>query len=78
MQSESFSPSKKSVLLIGVFLFLFMKLSWSKKLVRKWFNIKGKTEEFQADEVVYEGENLISCVFLHSSLFEFSSCVYDN
>lgn len=31
------------------------KLSWSKKLVRKWFNIKGKTEEFQADEVVYEG-----------------------
>ncbi|KAL3505962.1 hypothetical protein ACH5RR_031344 [Cinchona calisaya] len=31
------------------------KLSWSKKLVRKWFNIKGKTEEFQAHEVVYGG-----------------------
>lgn len=31
------------------------KLSWSKKLVRKWFNIKGKTEEFQSDEVVYGG-----------------------
>ncbi|XP_031098170.1 type IV inositol polyphosphate 5-phosphatase 6-like [Ipomoea triloba] len=32
------------------------KLSWSKKLVRKWFNIKGKAEEFQADdEVVYGG-----------------------
>ncbi|CAK9154408.1 unnamed protein product [Ilex paraguariensis] len=31
------------------------KFSWSKNLVRKWFNIKGKTEEFQADEVVYGG-----------------------
>ncbi|XP_074368831.1 type IV inositol polyphosphate 5-phosphatase 7-like isoform X2 [Apium graveolens] len=27
------------------------KLSWSKSLVRKWFNIKCKTEEFQADDV---------------------------
>ncbi|XP_028108178.1 type IV inositol polyphosphate 5-phosphatase 7-like [Camellia sinensis] len=31
------------------------KLSWSKSLVRKLFNIKSKTEEFQADEVVYGG-----------------------
>ncbi|KAJ9700397.1 hypothetical protein PVL29_005954 [Vitis rotundifolia] len=31
------------------------KLSWSKTLVRKWFNIKSKTEEFQADEVVCGG-----------------------
>ncbi|XP_058193248.1 type IV inositol polyphosphate 5-phosphatase 7-like [Rhododendron vialii] len=31
------------------------KLSWSKTLVRKWFNIKSKNEEFQADEVVYGG-----------------------
>ncbi|XP_057783406.1 type IV inositol polyphosphate 5-phosphatase 6-like isoform X1 [Salvia miltiorrhiza] len=32
------------------------KLSWSKKLVRKWFNIKCKGEEFQADEeAVYGG-----------------------
>ncbi|XAR54700.1 hypothetical protein NMG60_11029957 [Bertholletia excelsa] len=31
------------------------KFSWSKSLVRKWFNIKCKTEEFQADEVVYGG-----------------------
>ncbi|CAA2998380.1 type IV inositol polyphosphate 5-phosphatase 7-like [Olea europaea subsp. europaea] len=31
------------------------KLSWSKKLVRKCFNIKCKSEEFQADEVVYRG-----------------------
>ncbi|CAH9080813.1 unnamed protein product [Cuscuta europaea] len=28
------------------------KLSWSKKLVRKWFNIKGKTDALQTDEVV--------------------------
>ncbi|KAH6768486.1 DNAse I-like superfamily protein [Perilla frutescens var. frutescens] len=31
------------------------KLSWSKKLVRKWFNIKCKGEEIQADEAVYGG-----------------------
>lgn len=31
------------------------KLSWPKKLVRKWFNIKSKTEDFQADEVVSGG-----------------------
>ncbi|XP_019168091.1 PREDICTED: type IV inositol polyphosphate 5-phosphatase 7-like isoform X1 [Ipomoea nil] len=33
------------------------KVFWSKKLVRKWFNIKGRTEEFHADEVVYGGGN---------------------
>ncbi|CAH9074824.1 unnamed protein product [Cuscuta europaea] len=27
-------------------------LSWSKKLVRKWFNIKGKTDALQTNEVV--------------------------
>ncbi|XP_047945339.1 type IV inositol polyphosphate 5-phosphatase 7-like [Salvia hispanica] len=31
------------------------KLSWSKKLIRKWFNIKSKSEEFQPDEAVYGG-----------------------
>lgn len=31
------------------------KLSWSKKLIRKWFNVKSKTEECQADEAVYGG-----------------------
>lgn len=31
------------------------KFSWSKSLVGKWFNIRSKTEEFQADEVVYGG-----------------------
>lgn len=58
-----------SVLLI--LSFVFLKLSWSKKLVRKWFNIKGKTEEFQADEVVYEGGNPISCLFLLNSFLNF-------
>ncbi|XP_057475612.1 LOW QUALITY PROTEIN: type IV inositol polyphosphate 5-phosphatase 7-like [Actinidia eriantha] len=41
------------------------KLSWSKRLVRKWFNIKGKNEKFEADEAVYgagevEGRNSFS------------------
>ncbi|KAA8548664.1 hypothetical protein F0562_000348 [Nyssa sinensis] len=31
------------------------KLSWSKTLIRKWFNIKSKTDEFQANEVVFGG-----------------------
>lgn len=44
-------------------LFWLLKLSWSKKLVRKWFNIKGKTEEFQSDEVVYGGRYLMSSGF---------------
>ncbi|GMH19996.1 hypothetical protein Nepgr_021837 [Nepenthes gracilis] len=29
------------------------KLSWSKSLVRRWFSIKSKHEEFQADEAAY-------------------------
>ncbi|TXG63685.1 hypothetical protein EZV62_010679 [Acer yangbiense] len=31
------------------------KLSWPKTLVKKWFNIKSKNEDFQADDVDYEG-----------------------
>ncbi|CAK9318657.1 unnamed protein product [Citrullus colocynthis] len=31
------------------------KLSWSKKMVRKWFNIRCKSEDFQADDVAYRG-----------------------
>ncbi|MCD7448316.1 Type IV inositol polyphosphate 5-phosphatase 7 [Datura stramonium] len=31
------------------------KLSWSRKLVRKWFNLKGKTVEFQSNGSVYGG-----------------------
>ncbi|XP_009607677.1 type I inositol polyphosphate 5-phosphatase 4 [Nicotiana tabacum] len=31
------------------------KLSWPKSLVKKWFNIKSKAEDFQADDIVYGG-----------------------
>ncbi|KAL5561720.1 hypothetical protein UlMin_031467 [Ulmus minor] len=31
------------------------KLSWPKTLVKKWFNIKSKAEDFDADDVVIEG-----------------------
>ncbi|XP_077247323.1 type IV inositol polyphosphate 5-phosphatase 7-like [Tasmannia lanceolata] len=31
------------------------KLSWSKNLVRKWFNIKSKAEDFHADDVIGGG-----------------------
>lgn len=48
--------------------FVCLKLSWSKSLVRKWFNIKCKTEEFQADEVVCEGIYLINMSFFYNLL----------
>ncbi|KAK4357405.1 hypothetical protein RND71_023015 [Anisodus tanguticus] len=32
-----------------------MKLSWPRSLVKKWFNIKNKTEDFQADDIVNGG-----------------------
>ncbi|THG06296.1 hypothetical protein TEA_010052 [Camellia sinensis var. sinensis] len=32
-----------------------MKLSWPKTLVKKWFNIKSKSEDFHADDVVQQG-----------------------
>lgn len=31
------------------------KLSWPKTLVKKWFNIKSKAVDFQADDIVYGG-----------------------
>ncbi|XP_009781035.1 type I inositol polyphosphate 5-phosphatase 4 isoform X1 [Nicotiana sylvestris] len=31
------------------------KVSWPKSLVKKWFNIKSKAEDFQADDIVYGG-----------------------
>lgn len=31
------------------------KLSWSRKLIRKWFNIKCKNEEYEADGAVHGG-----------------------
>jgi hypothetical protein len=35
---------------------VLVKLSWPKTLVKKWFNIKSKAEEFQADDVLYGGD----------------------
>jgi hypothetical protein len=34
-----------------------LKLSWPKTLVKKWFNIRSKAEDFHADDVVYGGDN---------------------
>ncbi|GMP90956.1 hypothetical protein CsSME_00041862 [Camellia sinensis var. sinensis] len=34
---------------------VLVKLSWPKTLVKKWLNIKSKTEDFHADDVVYGG-----------------------
>ncbi|KAE8701444.1 Type I inositol 1,4,5-trisphosphate 5-phosphatase CVP2 [Hibiscus syriacus] len=35
------------------------KLSWPKRLVKKWFNIKSKAEDFHADDVDHGGDSLI-------------------
>lgn len=65
-----------SLLSAELFFFFFsplVKLSWSKKMVRKWFNIKSKTEEFQADDPVYGGRFFL---FFISLLLGFSDdCV---
>ncbi|CAA0832113.1 DNAse I-like superfamily protein [Striga hermonthica] len=31
------------------------KFSWPKTLVKKWLNIKGKTEDYHADDIIYQG-----------------------
>lgn len=65
--------------------FIWLKLSWSKKMVRKWFNIKSKTEDFQADDPVYTGAYFSSwgfptdfvCLFVWSwNLFDFREMYY--
>lgn len=38
-------------------LYESMKLSWPKTLVKKWFNIKCKTEDFHADDVFNRGSD---------------------
>lgn len=49
-------------------LFLDLQLSWSKSLVRKWFNIKSKAQDFYADYSVGRG----LCLFkIHSFFFPF-------
>ncbi|KAL7123996.1 hypothetical protein ABFS83_14G018900 [Erythranthe nasuta] len=46
------------------------KLSWSKKLVRKWFNFKCKSAEFQVDEAAAYGGGCSSNMEWRSSLSE--------
>ena len=46
------------------FLVVIVKLSWPKTLVKKWFNIKSKAEDFHADDVVFEGSHHL-CPFLY-------------
>ncbi|MFQ6625760.1 hypothetical protein Gotur_004827 [Gossypium turneri] len=43
------------LLIVLKMYFSLMKLSWPKTLVKKWFNIKSKTEDFHADDVDYGG-----------------------
>ncbi|CAA0828085.1 DNAse I-like superfamily protein [Striga hermonthica] len=31
------------------------KFSWPKALVKKWLNIKGKSEDYHADDIIYQG-----------------------
>lgn len=47
--------------------FYLIQFSWSKSLVRKWFSIKSKSEEFQTDKGVYGGGYLMNLHFRLSS-----------
>lgn len=44
------------ILFFSSFFVPFLKLSWPKTLVKKWFNIKNRAEDFQADDDDYEGD----------------------
>ncbi|KAK4482287.1 hypothetical protein RD792_009439 [Penstemon davidsonii] len=57
MRDENTKKSKLFFLLFYVSdLFLsLMKVSWPKTLVKKWFNIKTKAQDFHADDVTYAG-----------------------
>jgi hypothetical protein len=48
-------------------LYNLLKLSWPKTLVKKWFNIRSKAEDFHADDVGYGGVIMAYhfCQFLH-------------
>ncbi|GER54749.1 type I inositol polyphosphate 5-phosphatase [Striga asiatica] len=54
MKDENSKSSKLKADMITI-IGHYVKLSWSKKLVRKWFNNKCKSVETQADDVVYGG-----------------------
>ena len=52
-------------------MFMVVKLSWPKTLVKKWFNIKSKADEFQADDVVYGGDYWFLSSFGFGNLWQF-------
>jgi hypothetical protein len=51
------------------------QLSWSKSLVRKWFNIKSKPQDFHADYDASQG-NATAAVLWHSFDSVMSICRY--
>lgn len=51
-----------------------MKLSWPKTLVKKWFNIKSKTEDFHADDDVGHGGD--SFVFLSILPLHYTNLIF--
>lgn len=54
---QNFSDfSLHSVLRLLIVFSSILKLSWPKTLVKKWFNIKNKAEDFDADDADYEGD----------------------
>lgn len=54
------------ILLYGLkfsYMLLFLlKLSWPKTLVKKWFNMKNKAEDFVSDDIAYRGDCSL-CLF---------------
>lgn len=41
---------------IADMLLFLLKLSWPKTLVKKWFNMKNKAEDFVSDDIAYRGD----------------------
>ncbi|RRT54853.1 hypothetical protein BHE74_00036714 [Ensete ventricosum] len=66
MRDENSKKSKIADLVLFCPLILLEKLSWSKTLVRKWFNIKSKPQDFHADDDL-AGEGGSNCFYAHSS-----------
>lgn len=66
-------------LFITKFLYWLFKNSWPKALVKKWFNIKSKADDFHADEnIVYEGDCFILISFVNQFINIFDGLVLYN
>lgn len=54
--------------------FVLVKLSWSKRMVRKFFNVKSKAEDsYQSNGVAYGGGCLCFVLFKNFTFYEWSS-----